>query len=643
MEEEVEFTRAAEDGSDVVIRLRQERRSYSDVFQMYRFIFTFVMGFSRGGDVELFVSTLLNLYGDATEQLFEMILNACLRNVNLQHFGRDELIDSDYVQFNVEHIDMVDYVFSSRSVRFSELNVRTIVGELMNWLYQAAQSERKIDVSHTWRIQLSVSRTDENAVPRGSGNGDDNLIEKVQVETSTNCTEIGEDGFKDEVRFVPNEVIRLRDDYCRRDDEEEEEEEDDDEYDDDKGRQVNEMALTRLVERDVNDKLFDFCPREGELKNECLLISMYVAYVKLTQKNNFNRLSRSSLNRGPTGKRLKNISRRLGDSKERGHWTEVIQIQKEIMTEFNFLKCLSAEPVQDFMCVYRQNCNRELMDYPIYILSYELRGTRFRFKKLFGTGDDGLFPNLDPIVILLRDGHYYNVFDYTCLFVESDTTAKRNKGGCRGSFTRYKKRFCLRCMVSFSNDELHVCEDRCRRCLQNRTDHDEHVMDYDDVERIKFCQICNGPFSIDFCHDAHSGVRFSKNGRFESYCDLLSSLDRCATCVGNFELYKRCRHKMKRGFREKEDGLVAHKKVKKTVRCGYCSASYVKGSQEHKCFLSRKDSIFGSERKRSQTITIHNVFYYDMESRLEKKYECKFQEVDDVGNVKTSFDGRRIV
>ena len=494
--EEVEFTRAAEDGSDVVIRLRQERRSYSDVFQMYRFIFTFVMGFSNGGDVELFVSTLLNLYGDATEQLFEMILNACLRNVNLQHFGRNELIDSDYVQFNVEHVDMVDYVFSSRSVRFSELNVKTIVGELMNWLYHAAQSERKIDVSHVWRIQLSISRTDENAVPRGSGNGDDDLIEKVQVESFTNCTEIGEDGFKDDFRFVPNEVVRMCD-YGDFDDGDDEEEEDNyDDYDDDKGRRINEMALLRLVERDVNDKLFDFCPREGELKNECLLIAMYVAYMKLSQRNNFNRLSRSFLDRGQTGKRLRNISKRLGDSKERGHWTDVIRIRKELMTEFNFSKCLSAEPVQDFMCVYRQNCSKELISYPIYVLSYELRGTRSRFKKLFGIGNDGLFPNLDPIVVLLRNGHYYNVFDYTGLFVESDTA--RRKGGCRGSFTRYKKRFCLRCMVSFSNDELHVCEDRCRRCLQNRTDHDDRVTDYDDVESIKFVQFVMDRLALTF-------------------------------------------------------------------------------------------------------------------------------------------------
>ena len=573
--EEVELRRASEDGSsDVIVRLRQERRSYSDVFQMYRFIFTFVMNFSNGGDVELFVSTLLNLYGDATERLFELILNTCLRNVNLQHFDRNELINTDYVQFNVEHTDLVDYVYSSRSVRFSDLDVRTIVGELMNWLHQAAQSERKIDVSNVWRIQLSVSRTDEDAVPRGSGN--EKLLEKVQVQTSTNATELGHDGFKDEVRFVPNEVVRMQD-YVAKSVEEEEDEEDDvddddDDYDDDKGRHVNEFALRRLVERDVNDKLFDYCPKEGELAKECLLVSMYVAYLRLTQKKNFSRFSKQrSLNEGQIGRKLRDVVARLGDAKERGHWTDVVRIRKELNGEFNFSKALTAEPGEDFMCVYRQNCNKELDRYPVYVLSYELRGTRFRFKKLFGVDDDGLFPNLDPIVVLLRDGHYYNVWDYASLFVGSDTA--RSRVGCRGSFARYKKRYCLRCMVSFSNDELHICEDRCRRCLQNRADHDDFITDYDDVESVRFCPICNGPFSNDFCYEAHAKVRFFENGRFESYCDLLSSLDRCSTCVGDFELRKKCRHKMKRGFKEKEEGLVAHKKSKKTVRCGYCSAS----------------------------------------------------------------------
>ena len=638
--EEVELRRTSEDGSDVIVRLRQERRSYSDVFQMYRFIFTFVMNFSNGGDVELFVSTLLNLYGDATERLFELILNTCLRNVNLQHFDRNELINTDYVQFNVEHTDLVDYVYSSRSVRFSELNVRTIVGELMNWLHQAAQSERKIDVSNVWRMQLSISRTDENAVPRGSGNGDGKLLEKVQVQMSTTTTEIGHDGFKDEVRFVPNEVVQMQDVKDIEEDEDEEDDvDDDDDYDDDKGRHVNEFALRHLVERDVNGKMFDYCPKQGELAKECLLVSMYVAYLRLTQKKNFSRFSKQQrpLNEGQTCRKLKDIAKRLGDDPSlkggRGHWMDVTRIRKELNDEFNFSKALNAEPGEDFMCVYRQNCNKDLDRYPVYVLSYELHVTRFKFKKLFGLDDDGLFPNLDPIVVLLRDGHYYNVWDYASLFVESDTA--RSRVGCRGSFARYKKRYCLRCMVSFSNDELHVCEDRCRRCLQNRADHDDFIMDYDDVEGVRFCAICNCPFSNDFCYEAHAKVKFSENGRFESYCDLLSSLDRCSTCVGDFELRKKCRHKMKRGFKEREEGLVAHKRIKRTVRCGYCSASYAKGSKEHKCFLSRKDSMFGNEKKRSRTIAIHNVFYYDMESRLERKFECKFQEVDEIGNVKT--------
>ena len=35
-----------------------------------------------------------------------------------------------------------------------------------------------------------------------------------------------------------------------------------------------------------------------------------------------------------------------------------------------------------------------------------------------------------------------------------------------------QKSFCLRCMVSFSNEELHICEGRCRKCLQHYSNHD---------------------------------------------------------------------------------------------------------------------------------------------------------------------------
>ena len=39
----------------------------------------------------------------------------------------------------------------------------------------------------------------------------------------------------------------------------------------------------------MKDYFTDECFQEGELQNECLLIVLYVYYLRLSQKNNFNR------------------------------------------------------------------------------------------------------------------------------------------------------------------------------------------------------------------------------------------------------------------------------------------------------------------------------------------------------------------
>ena len=54
-------------------------------------------------------------------------------------------------------------------------------------------------------------------------------------------------------------------------------------------------------------------------------------------------------------------------------------------------------------------------------------------------------------------------------------------------------------------------------------------------------------------------------------------------------------------------------------------------SNSHNCFLRRSDSIFGDE-KRSNTIHAQNVFYYDIESQLEERLECRFQETTESGD-----------
>ena len=161
----IEISEPTTGNGDLVVQLRQEQRNYSDMFQMYKFTYSMTMSFSNGGDVVLFISDLLNFHGDALQRSFEVILNTCLRNVNLQHFNRNHLIATNYVQFNVEHTDFVDYVYSLRSVKYSDFDVSQLVGGLVNWLSNISQSERKINLMNRWIVQLSISRTDKNSVP----------------------------------------------------------------------------------------------------------------------------------------------------------------------------------------------------------------------------------------------------------------------------------------------------------------------------------------------------------------------------------------------------------------------------------------------------------------------------------------------
>ena len=79
---------------------------------------------------------------------------------------------------------------------------------------------------------------------------------------------------------------------------------------------------------------------------------------------------------------------------------------------------------------------------------------------------------MNPCVLILKDGHYYNVWDYNSLFNDIDCpiicgSRKRNKG----SSERYKKRFCLCCMVSYFLEILHICQGRSEKCLGKIEDH----------------------------------------------------------------------------------------------------------------------------------------------------------------------------
>ena len=120
-------------------------------------------------------------------------------------------------------------------------------------------------------------------------------------------------------------------------------------------------------------------------------------------------------------RKLEKIKSTLGRNKQGcGHWDEVPQIHELLVDKFNFTPFPISTPSQDFMCLYRQNCGKRLRTYLIYVLVHEIRDKKSCIKKLYSVNDDGVFPNLMPIVLLLRSGDYYIVWDYQALYVDKD-------------------------------------------------------------------------------------------------------------------------------------------------------------------------------------------------------------------------------
>ena len=134
--------------SDLNIMLSNEGRDYNQHFQTYKFYFSMCMTFSYQGDSVVFVGDLLNLHGEALDLVFEQVFRACAQSVNLHHFNRNSISQDNFVQFTLEHTDFVDYVYSSRNVKFSELQLETLVGGVVNWLNNLAQSNRQMNIDN---------------------------------------------------------------------------------------------------------------------------------------------------------------------------------------------------------------------------------------------------------------------------------------------------------------------------------------------------------------------------------------------------------------------------------------------------------------------------------------------------------------
>ena len=150
---------------------------------------------------------------------------------------------------------------------------------------------------------------------------------------------------------------------------------------------------------------------------------------------------------------------------------------------------------------------------------------------------------------------------------------------------------------------------------------------HDDSEL--FCDNCSRYFLQESCFESHKALKL--HGEYKSYCEFLCTLRNCDKCRRAFSLSVKCRQ-----FGKKRkcvgrnvyfsDVVICNEACgggSSYVKCGFCSDYYVRGfSGSHACFLRKSDSLFGDGRKRSKTIHAHNVFFYDIESRLEERFEC---------------------
>ena len=157
-----------------------------------------------------------------------------------------------------------------------------------------------------------------------------------------------------------------------------------------------------------------------------------------------------------------------------------------------------------------------------------------------------------------------------------------------------------------------------------------------------FCDNCGRYFLQESCFESHKALKLC--GEYKSYCEFLCTLRNCDECRRAFNLSIKCRHFGKKrkcvGRNVYFSDVVVCNKASgggsSYVKCGLCSDYYVRGfSGSHACFLRKSNSLFGDGRKRSKTIHAHNVFFYDIESRLEERFECRFQSMNDQGNCAT--------
>ena len=94
----------------------------------------------------------------------------------------------------------------------------------------------------------------------------------------------------------------------------------------------------------------------------------------------------------------------------RGHWDETEMIKKLLLEKFPTGTTPDNDSCLQLMLnICLLNCSFCISNYPTYVLRYiDEKNGKSRIKK-FSSGDNGIFFNDHPCVLLLKDGHFFNV------------------------------------------------------------------------------------------------------------------------------------------------------------------------------------------------------------------------------------------
>ena len=122
---------------------------------------------------------------------------------------------------------------------------------------------------------------------------------------------------------------------------------------------------------------------------------------------------------------------------------------------------------------------------------------------------------------------------------------------------------------------------------------------------------------------------------------FLASLLNCDECRNNFSLCIKCAHfgNKRRKFKDKgvffQTTCHHHQDLASTLSVGIVQ-TFTYGECQTLTIVFYEGLIqFLAMKKRSNTIHAQNVFYYDIESRLEERLECRFQETTESGDTVT--------